>query len=102
MIFAPWGGIFNEHLGIDVSSGNNGSTGYYAEEDVPVHGMLDACASVDDEKVVGTLVASPCRARWGLSRVTRRSPYIIKTILTTTLHPHLPSSFPFFSFSLQL
>lgn len=44
---APRGGISNEHLPVDVSSGNTGWTGYYAEEDVPVLGKLDACASVD-------------------------------------------------------
>jgi hypothetical protein len=37
----------NEHLLVDVSPGNDGSTGYYAEEDGPVLGMLDACASVE-------------------------------------------------------
>lgn len=50
------------------------------------------------EGVVRTLVASPCRARWGLSRITRRSPYNIQTILTT--NNTSPSTL--FSFSLSL
>jgi hypothetical protein len=55
------------------------------------------------EGVVRNLVASPCRARWGLSRITRRSPYIIQTILTTTLHPPLLLLFLLFlSFSSAL
>jgi hypothetical protein len=99
---APGGGMLHEHLPVDISSGNDRSTGYYAEEDVPVHGMLDACASVDDGKVVGTLVASPCRARWGVSRVTRRGVYIIQTILSKQHFPLYFSSFFFSSFSLQL
>lgn len=105
VVFAPWGGMSDEHLLVDVSSGNNGSTGYYECVHTGAwHGTCWTLAQAFDaggggEDVVGTLVASPCRARWGVSRVTRRSPYIIQTILTTN---QTPLYFFFFSFSLQL